>query len=252
MTWIEVFVLALIEGITEFLPISSTGHLIVASHALGVGENPFTIPFNIIIQFGAILSVLVLYWRRFLAGPRVYRNLFFAVLPAVVLGMSVKDQIDRILSSTHVVAWAFILGGVILIWSDRFFKEGTQTSTLEGLDVRKSALIGVAQCFAFIPGMSRAASAILGGMGVGLSRKDATEFSFLLAVPTLTGASLVKAIQVWPSIEPQSVQYLAGGVVLSFLFALAAIQFLLSYISRHGFKHFGIYRIVLGLIILSL
>lgn len=250
MSWLEVLILSLVEGVTEFLPISSTGHLIVASHFLGVTNEDFVVQFNVIIQFGAILSVLFLYWRRFLQGFKIYKNLVIAVLPAVILGVLVKDHIDRILNSTTIVAWAFIVGGVVLIWSDRFFDEKKTGLTVEDLSFKKSFLIGLAQCFAFIPGMSRAASAILGGLGVGLSRKEATEFSFFLAVPTLTGAMLIKLIKILPTVTSDQVSSLVSGVVLSFVFALFAIKFLIGFVSQHGFKYFGIYRIFLGVLIL--
>lgn len=252
MNWLEVFVLSFIEGLTEFLPVSSTGHLIVASHFMGIGDNEFVLQFNVIIQFGAILSVLFLYWRRFLSSARIYSQLIVAVLPAVILGLAAKNKIDALLSSATVVAWAFIVGGVVLIWSDRFFKDEKSTVTLENLSLKQSLLIGLAQCLAFIPGASRSASSILGGLGTGLSRKDATEFSFFLGVPTLTGAMLVKLLKILPTVTSDQISYLVAGTLLSFVFALAAIKFFIGMVSRHGFKHFGFYRIILGLIILSI
>jgi len=252
MSYLEVFVLALIEGVTEFLPISSTGHLIVASHFMGIGQDPFVIQFNIIIQFGAILSVLFLYWRRFFSGLHLYKNLVIAVLPAVILGLLLKDVIDAVLSSPLVVAFAFIVGGIVLIISDRYFPEDDRRLSIDRLSYKKSFLIGLAQCIAFIPGISRAASTILGGLSVGLGRRHATEFSFLLAVPTLTGAGLMKLKKVLPTITADQIGILALGTVLSFFFATFAIKFLIGFVGRHGFKYFGVYRIALGLLILGL
>ena len=251
MTYFEVVLLSFIEGVTEFLPISSTGHLIIAANLFGIHKNEFVISFNIIIQFGAILSVLVLYWRRFLQSFLIYKNLFIAMLPVAVLGLLVKDTINLVLSSPLIVACGFIVGGVVLIWSDKYFANEQSGQSVDKLKPKNSLLIGVIQCCAFIPGVSRAASAILGGLFVGLSRKEATEFSFFLAVPTLAGAALIKFSEVLPTITQEQIGLLSLGLVCSFIFAILAIRFLLGVVSRFGFKYFGYYRIVLGIIIIG-
>lgn len=250
MTVWDVIVLSFIEGVTEFLPISSTGHLIIVAHFLDVIDKEFVKNFNIIIQFGAILAVLAIYWDRFFKNFKFYKILVTAVLPAVVIGFLIKDSVDAILGSTLVVGVALIVGGIILIWSDRFFLESHSRLKIEHLSVKNAFMIGLVQCFAFIPGVSRAASAILGGMVLGLNRKEATEFSFFLAVPTLTGAMVLKLYKVIPSITSAQVNYLVIGLVLSFFFAFISIKILIKLVSTHGFKYFGIYRILLGFIVL--
>lgn len=251
MTWIDALLLAFIEGLTEFLPVSSTGHLILTSSLMGIQEEGFVKSFNIIIQFGAILSVLFLYWRRFLPNLSFYKKVFIAFFPAAVIGLLVKDYIDAILGSVVVVAWALIIGGILLIWTDkRFEAQKTSGRTVDELSMSDCLKLGLIQCLAFIPGVSRSAATILGGLWLNMSRKEAAEFSFFLAVPTLTGASAVKALPLVKTIEPDQLGILAFGIVMSFVFALLAIRFFISLVSRYGFKHFGYYRIVVGLAVL--
>lgn len=252
MHMFEVFILSLVEGLTEFLPVSSTGHLILTSFFMGIQEEGFVKSFNIIIQFGAILSVLVLYWKRFLPNLEFYKKLFIAFLPAAVIGLAVKSKIDQILDSVVIVAVALIIGGVILVWSDYYFKEAEKNprQKIVSLSWKDCLKLGLIQCFAFIPGVSRSAATILGGLYLGLSRKEAAEFSFFLAVPTLTGAAFIKSLGVIKTIEQDQIFLLFSGVVLSFFFALLAIKFFITIVSRYGFKHFGYYRIVLGTLIL--
>lgn len=252
MSWLEVLALSFIEGLTEFLPVSSTGHLILTSWFFGIQEEGFVKAFNIIIQFGAILSVLALYWRRFLPNKDFYLKVFLAFLPAAVIGLLVKDSIDSLLGSVDVVAWALLLGGFVLIWSDRKFNDFESGKTIQELRPAQLLTLGLIQCLAFIPGVSRSASTILGGLWLGLSRKEAAEFSFFLAVPTLAGASFIKSLKVADSIQSDQVPILIAGCAFSFLFALIAIRFFIKLVSRFGFKHFGYYRIVLGLLILFL
>jgi undecaprenyl-diphosphatase len=251
LNYFEVIFLSFIEGLTEFLPISSTGHLIVVSHILGIGDEGFTKSFDIIIQFGAIASVLVLYWKRFLPNLDFYKKITVGFFPAAVIGLILKSKIDLVLGSIQIVAWALILGGVVLIWSDRYFlnseKNGKSIDQLSLLDCLK---IGLIQCLAFVPGVSRSAATILGGLSLGLKRKEAAEFSFFLAVPTLMGAGTVKGLKLLPIIEPGQVHLLLWGVVLSFVFALIAIKFFIQLVGKYGFRHFGYYRIVLGILIL--
>jgi undecaprenyl-diphosphatase len=251
MTWIEALLLAFIEGLTEFLPISSTGHLILTSALLGIEEEGFVKSFNIIIQFGAILSVLFLYWRRFLPNLSFYKKVFVAFFPAAVIGLLVKDYIDAILGSVVVVAWALIIGGVLLIWTDnRFEVQKTSGRVVDDLNHKDCLKLGFIQCLAFIPGVSRSAATILGGLWLKMSRKEAAEFSFFLAVPTLTGASAVKALPLLKTIQPDQLGLLAFGILMSFIFALLAIRFFISLVSRYGFKHFGYYRILVGIAVL--
>lgn len=252
MSWFETVFLSLIEGLTEFLPVSSTGHLILTSAMFGIQEEGFVKSFNIIIQFGAILAVLVLYWRRFLPQLEFYKKLFVAFLPAAVIGLALKSKIDLILGSVHVVAVSLIIGGIILIWSDKKFahlsQQGKPIDSLTWTDCLK---LGLIQCLAFVPGVSRSGATIIGGLFLGLSRKEAAEFSFFLAVPTLTGAAFVKSLGVFRTIDSSQIVNLAVGTLLSFVFALAAIRFFINLVSSYGFKHFGYYRILLGAAVLA-
>ncbi len=225
---------------------------------MGIADEGFVKSFNIIIQFGAIASVLVLYWRRFLPDIPFYKKLLVAFLPAAIIGLAVKSKIDLILGSVQVVAWALILGGVVLIASDYFFPEKDSADKsnprklkkIEDLSLMDCFKLGLIQCFAFIPGVSRSGATIIGGLWLGLSRKQAAEFSFFLAVPTLAGATFIKSLSLIKTIDSSQLSYLAAGLVLSFIFALIAIRFFIQIVSRFGFKHFGIYRILLGGLIL--
>jgi undecaprenyl-diphosphatase len=251
MNWIEVILLSLVEGLTEFLPISSTGHLILTSAIFGIQEDQFVKSFNIIIQFGAILSVLVLYWKKFLPIRfDFYSRLFLSFLPAAVLGLLVKSKIDQVLGSVLIVGITLFIGGFILIWSDRFFaKNETSQKKIEDLTYTQCLILGLIQCFAFLPGVSRAAATILAGLMMGLNRKTAAEFSFFLAVPTLSGAALIKGISAIETFGLDQLHFLLGGIFLSFVFALMAIRFMMKWISQFGFQHFGYYRILVGTII---
>ncbi len=252
MSWLDVLILSFIEGATEFLPISSTGHLIVASELLGLQEDHFVQSFNIIIQLGAILSVLFVYWRRFLPNLTFYKKLFIAFLPAAIIGLLLKNKIDIVLNNILLVGLTTFFGGFVLIWSDYYFKsEGQDLKDIPDLSWLDCFKIGLIQCFAFLPGVSRSGATIIGGLSLGLKRKAAAEFSFFLAVPTLAGAAFIKSLQAIKTIESDQVSYLAVGLVLSFLFALLAIKTMVSIVSRFGFKHFGYYRILLGLVIIT-
>jgi undecaprenyl-diphosphatase len=252
MNFIEVFWLSLVEGVTEFLPVSSTGHLILLSSFFGIQEEGFVKAFNIIIQFGAILAVVALYWRRFLPFRwQFYKKLVIAVLPAVVIGFLFKNKIDDLLESSTIVAVTFILGGFVLIWSDYKFKEDHENKLqIDDLNWKQCLIVGFAQCLAMIPGTSRSGASIIGGLALGLSRKAAAEFSFFLAVPTLAGAALLKTLKIAKTIDSSQFQFLGLGLLLSFVFALIAVKVLIQMISRYGYRHFGYYRIALGLVIL--
>ena len=254
MNLLEVFFLSLVEGVTEFLPISSTGHLILSSLAFGLADSDFTKAFNIIIQFGAILAVVVLYWKKFWPIKiNFYKNLFVAFIPAAIIGLLVKKKIDLILDSALIVAIALIIGGIILIWTDKkFAKRIEQGRDFNSLSLKECLLIGLFQCLAFIPGVSRSAASILGGMFFGMKKSEAAEFSFFLAVPTLTGAALIKTIGIFPTLTTDHITPLVLGIVLSFIFAWIAIRWMMRIVQNFGFKHFGYYRIILGVLVLIL
>ncbi len=228
------------------MPISSTGHMIIAAELLGIEPTEFTKAFIINIQFGAILSVLVLYWKRFLQSTDFYFKLFVAFLPAAVFGFLLNDWLDEALESVLTVAISFLVGGIVLIFIDKYLNPKTETE----VTYPKALKIGLFQCIALIPGVSRSAASILGGMAQGLTRKQAAEFSFFLAVPTLAGAGVYKAYKAWKQVpelfEGENLKILLIGNVVAFIVAMLAIKFFIAYLTKHGFKVFGWYRIVVG------
>lgn len=244
-------ILGIVEGITEFLPISSTGHMIIASSLMGIEGDKFTKAFEVIIQFGAILSVLVLYWRRFLPNWSFYKKLFVAFLPIALIGFLLKDVIEHLLGSVQVVAWSLILGGFVLVWSDRVFahltKEGLTTNDLSYKD---SVKMGLFQAIAMIPGVSRSGATIMGGLMLGMNKKEAAEFSFFLAVPTMAAACGYKFLKIYKDIEPGQLNLLLLGGAVAFVIAMLAIKFFIGIVGRYGFRGFGYYRILLGIVIL--
>ena len=255
MTILEAVILAIIEGITEYLPVSSTGHMILASTWMGLEKLDFVKNFEVIIQFGAILSVVVLYWRRFLVSKKILKNTLIAFFPTGVIGFLLRHQIDQLLGSPYVVAWALAIGGVALILSDRFFSADHEGLTAEDLSPKQCLSLGVIQSIAMIPGVSRSAATILGGMGLGMSRKEAAEFSFMLGVPTLGAASLYKTFKMWkeaPAMPDNAAFLLILASAISFIVAMFAIRFFISLLKKYGFSAFGYYRILLGGIILYL
>jgi undecaprenyl-diphosphatase len=246
MSWIDVFILSLIEGLTEFIPVSSTGHLILASSLLNIAASDFTKAFEVIIQFGAIFAVLLLYRERLKWNFSFYKKIAIAFLPAAIIGFLFKNKIDLLLESTTVVAIALIIGGVILVFIDSAFRHQTETEVSE-----KSALmIGFAQCLAMVPGVSRSAATIIGGQVAGLSRERAAEFSFLLAIPTMGAATAYKLWKVRHILDSSNALTLLLGVFLSFVFSIFAIKFFISILNRYGFRYFGIYRIIIGILVL--
>lgn len=253
MSHLQAIILGIIEGITEFLPISSTGHMVIASSFMGINESDFTKAFEVIIQFGAILSVLVLYWRRFLPNWNFYKKLFVAFLPTAIIGFAAKNVVDQLLESAQVVAWSLIVGGVILVWSDKIFAHltavGRKTSDLTYKD---SVKLGLFQSIAMIPGVSRSGATIMGGLTLGLQKKEAAEFSFFLAVPTMAAATLYKLLKIYKTIQHDQIAVLATGTIVSFIVAMLAIKFFMGIVTKYGFRGFGYYRIVLGIIILVL
>lgn len=251
MTLLQALILAVVEGLTEYLPVSSTGHIILASWLMGIHENEFVKDYTVMVQFGAILAVLVLYWRKFLLNFKIYPAVFVAFLPAAVVGLAVKKHIDVLLGSVLIVAIALAVGGVILVWTDKWLK--TKKSNIhkhEQLSLVSALKVGLFQLFAFIPGVSRSAASILGGLQQGMSPLAAAEFSFFLAAPTLTGASLIKLMKVWPSLTPEQIDMILWGNVVSFVVGVAAVHTFVKMIARYGFKSFGYYRIVLGVSVL--
>jgi undecaprenyl-diphosphatase len=245
----QAIILAIIEGITEFLPVSSTGHMIIASSFMGISHLEFTKMFTVNIQFGAILSVVVLYWKRFFQSTDFYFKLFVAFLPAAVLGFLLNDIIDSLLENVVVVAISLLIGGIILLFIDRIANDTVQEREISYFDALK---IGFFQCIAMIPGVSRSASTIIGGMLQGLSRKQAAEFSFFLAVPTMAAAGGYKLLKTYDTIQAEDIKVLLIGNLVAFVVAMLAIKFFISFLTKYGFKVFGYYRIILGLILLGL
>ncbi len=250
MDLFQAIILAIIEGITEFLPISSTGHMVIASSIMGISENEFTKLFTVCIQFGAILSVVVLYWKKFFAGIDFYLKLFVAFLPAAFFGFLLGKKIDAMLESPLVVAINLLVGGVVLLFIDQYFKASTDDNV--NISYSKSFKIGFFQCLALMPGVSRSAATIIGGLSQGMTRKAAAEFSFFLAVPTMFAATAYKLLKGYKAIHSEHVSILLIGNVVAFLVAIAAIRFLIGFLTKNGFKLFGYYRIALGLIIIGL
>ncbi len=263
----QTIVVAIVEGLTEFLPVSSTGHMIIAEEALGVEHNEFVNAFTVIIQFGAILSVVCLYWKRFFRLKEVpagvtgvkafltkydfYWKLLVAFLPAAVFGLLFSDVIDELLESVNVVATMLVIGGVLMLFVDKWFSHEKTAEVTE----KRAFIIGLFQCIAMIPGVSRSMATIVGGMQQGLNRKDAAEFSFFLAVPTMFAATAYKLLKL--IIDPASCQLLMDnmtvlivGNVVAFIVAILAIKFFINYVTKYGFKAFGYYRIIVGAAIL--
>ena len=254
MSIFESIIIAIVEGITEFLPVSSTGHMILTEAFLGVESSDFVKAFTVIIQFGAILSVLVLYWRRFLQSWHFYWKLLVAFLPAAVFGFLLSDKIDLLLESVAVVAVMLILGGVFMLFVDKLF---AKTSDNQDITWRKALVIGLCQCVAMIPGVSRSMATIVGGMSQKLTRKNAAEFSFFLAVPTMAAASGYKLLKLLldegsREILTSNINILIIGNVVAFIVAMLAIKFFIEFLTKYGFKAFGYYRILAGAVILIL
>lgn len=254
MTIFEAVVIAVVEGITEFLPISSTGHMIVTEALLGMNIDEFTKAFTVNIQFGAILSVVILYWKRFLQSWTFYQKLFVAFLPAAVIGFLAGNLIDSLLENVMVVATTMLLGGILLLFVDKWFNKENPD---QEVTYPKALKIGFWQCIAMIPGVSRSAASIIGGMQQKLSRTNAAEFSFFLAVPTMAAASGYKLLKI--ILEPNGVAMLKDnlttlliGNAVAFIVAMIAIKTFITFLQKHGFKVFGWYRIVVGLILISL
>lgn len=250
MSYWHALLLAIVEGLTEFLPVSSTGHMIIVANLLGIGQLPFTDTYITSIQFGAILAVVVLYWRRFLQSIDFYLKLIVAFLPFGLLGFLLKDVIERLLKDVSVVAWALVIGGVVLLFIDRLFTgERKQVTTPNFAQALK---IGLFQCIALIPGVSRSAATIVGGLAQGYDRRSAADFSFLLAVPTMFVITAYQLYKTYKISAPgaEDIKLLLFGNVVAFVVALLAVKSFVDFVSRFGFRAFGLYRIVVGVIIL--
>lgn len=257
MNLFEAIVIAIVEGLTEFLPVSSTGHMIITSSIFGIEEDAFTKLFLVAIQLGAILSVVVLYRKKFfpLNKWKFYWKLLAAVVPALVFGFLFSDKIDALLESPTTVAISLLLGGFVLIGVDHLFKN-PKVENEQQISFTKAIFIGCWQCIAMIPGVSRSAASIIGGMQQGLSRNIAAEFSFFLAVPTMAAATGYKLIKAWKEtpemlLNKHNIQLLLIGNMVAFVVAMIAIKFFISFLQRYGFKLFGWYRIIAGIILLT-
>ena len=249
MNTLQAIVLAIIEGITEFLPISSTGHMIIASSFYGIAQEDFTKLFTIVIQLGAILSVLVLYFKRFFQSFDFYFKLLVGFIPAVVLGLLFSKKIDELLESPVMVAISLLVGGIILLKVDEWFNTSEETE----ITYTKAVKIGLFQCLAMIPGVSRSGASIVGGMSQKLSRTAAAEFSFFLAIPTMLGATAKKCFDYYQDgyvLTGEQINLLVIGNIVAFIVALLAIKSFITFLSNRGFKIFGYYRIAAGLILL--
>jgi undecaprenyl-diphosphatase len=254
MSYLQAFIIAVIEGLTEFLPISSTGHMMIGTALLGMKATPFVKLFTVAIQLGAILSVVVLYFKRFFKSVDFYIKLVVAFIPAAVFGLLLSDYIDAALENLMGVAIALFAGGVILLFVDNWFKNNALDDEKD-INYPRAFKIGLFQCLALWPGMSRSASTIIGGMAQGLTRKAAAEFSFFLAVPTMFAATAKKLLDFYKDgmvLNGEEINLLIFGNVVAFVVALLAIKSFIGFLSKHGFKTFGWYRIVVGAILIAL
>jgi undecaprenyl-diphosphatase len=259
MNLFQSIVLAIVEGITEFLPVSSTGHMVIASSLMGIANEEFTKTFTVAIQFGAILSVVVLYFKRFFQSINFYFKLLVGFIPAAVLGLIFDDYIDELLGNVLVVAYTLLVGGVVLIFLEELLKHKEIEDSIDDITYPKAFKIGIFQCLAMVPGVSRSASTILGGMIQNLSRKTAAEFSFFLALPTMFGATVLKVYKFYKSMDEKGLSFtgnekmlLIVGNIVAFAVAMIAIKAFITYLTKHGFKVFGYYRIVVGLLLIVL
>jgi undecaprenyl-diphosphatase len=254
MSILEAIILAIVEGLTEFLPVSSTGHMIIVSSVMGIASDPFTKTFTVAIQLGAIISVVILYWKRFFQSLDFYFKLIVAFIPAAILGFLLNDFIDQLLERVEIVAVMLILGGIVFLFIDKIFKESEEHGQSE-ITYPSALKIGFFQTIAMIPGVSRSAATIIGGLTQKLTKKAAAEFSFFLAVPTMfaaTGYKLLKFYKAGNTFGENEIVLLLVGNVVAFVVGVIAIKSFITFLTKHGFKFFGYYRIGLGLIILIL
>ena len=250
MSIVDTIILAIIEGITEFLPISSTGHMVLASSFMGIANEPFVKLFTVAIQLGAICSVLVLYYKRFIQSFDFYIKLLIAFIPAGIFGLLLDKKIDELLGNPLGVAGAMLVGGIVLLFIDKFFEKNETNTTEVKISNRSALMIGLFQVISLFPGVSRAAATIIGGLSQKLTRKAAAEFSFFLAVPTMFAATAYKLFKYYKTagntISHDQVNTLLIGNAIAFVVALLAVKTFIGYLSKHGFRVFGIYRILVG------
>jgi len=256
MNTVQSIIIAIVEGLTEFLPISSTGHMIITEKLLNLTSNDFSKVFTVAIQFGAILAVVVLYWKKFFdfKNWQFYAKLVAAVIPALLIGFLFSDRIDALLESSATVAVTMLAGGVILLFIDNVFKNPT-IHTEKEISFPRAIIIGIWQCIAMIPGVSRSAASIIGGMQQKLTRNAAAEFSFFLAVPTMLAATVYKLLKYYKEtggFSSNEIKQLAIGNVVAFIVALLAIKFFIGFLKKYGFKVWGYYRIIVGIVLLIL
>ncbi len=254
MTTEQSILIGIVEGITEFIPISSTGHMIIAEKLLKINDDAFNTVFTVAIQLGAILSVVVLYWKKFFDFSRwqFYVKLIVAVIPALVLGFLLSNKIDELLESSKTVAISMLIGGIVLLFVDDLFKHPLVHNERE-VSYKKGFIIGIWQCIAMIPGVSRSAASIIGGMQQRLTRSAAAEFSFFLAVPTMLAATVYKVykyIKVNGSFTHDQIKILTIGNLVAFAVALVAIKFFITMLKKYGFRMWGIYRVIVGIALL--
>jgi undecaprenyl-diphosphatase len=254
MSFLDAFFIALIEGLTEFLPVSSTGHMMIATALLGVETTPFVKLFTVAIQLGAILSVVVMYFKRFFKSVNFYLKLIVAFIPAAIAGLLLGDYIDAALENVFGVAIALFVGGVVLLFVDKWFK-GSSLAKEEDISFIKAFKIGAFQCLALFPGISRSGATIVGGMSQKLTRKNAAEFSFFLAVPTMFAATAKKLLDFYKTgltLDSHEISLLIFGNIVAFIVAILAIKFFIEMLNKHGFRGFGWYRIIVGAVLIIL
>jgi len=253
MDIVHSIIIGIVEGVTEFLPISSTAHMVLASRIMNIAQTDFVKSFEIIIQFGAILSVLVLYWKRFLLDIESLKRIIAAFVPTAILGFILYKFIkEYLISNQTVIIWSLFLGGILLIIFELFHKESeTAVDDISKIPYSKCLIIGLFQSLAIFPGVSRSAATIIGGLLINLKRQTIVEFSFILAVPTMLAASALDLLKTGNSFSIDQMDVLAVGFVVSFVVALLSIEFLLKYIKKHSFIPFGVYRIIIALIFMA-
>lgn len=254
MGYLQALILAIIEGLTEFLPVSSTGHMVIASSIMGIASDDFVKLFTVAIQLGAILAVVTIYWKKFVdfSSFRFYLKLIVAVIPALIFGYLLNDFIDEELGNPIFIATVLLLGGLFLLFVDRLFKDQT-VGQEKDITLTRAFKIGLFQVLAVaLPGLSRSAATILGGMQQKLNRNTAAEFSFFLAVPTMFAATGYKLLKGHELLNSENIKLLLFGNVVAFIVALIAIKSFISFLTKHGFRIFGWYRIIIGVVILGL
>jgi undecaprenyl-diphosphatase len=251
MSYLQALIIAIIEGITEFLPVSSTGHMILADSIMKVQNKEFAKTFEIVIQLGAILAVLLLYIKRFFVGINIYIKLLVAFLPTGIIGFLAYKTIKHYLFNPVTVSISLIVGGIILILLDKWSDEKqSRYKNIEDVSYKDAVKIGLIQCVSMIPGVSRAAATIFGGIFSGFDRRQAAEFSFLLAIPTMFAASGYDLLKEKDNIHSEDIQMLLFGGLIAFLVAIFAVKGFIAFLNKYGFKHFGFYRIILGILFL--